>query len=80
MAEKTIGDVFNTMTEDQKQAAYSLVGWALELGINYLHGYCGRKGSNRHRTVSAYASMNSDQKIVVDFLINKAIDMYEKGD
>ena len=80
MTDKTIGQVFDSMTDEQKSAAYCLVGWALELGINYLHGYRGRKGSDRRSVISTYTSMNSDQKTVVDFLINKAIDEYEKGE
>lgn len=77
MAEKTVSEIFETLNEEQKRAAYYLVGHAIDTGINYLHG---SKNDDEHGVIAEYDGMNIEQKALVTYLINDAIKKYEKGD
>lgn len=79
--EKTVRHVFESMTREQKNAAYWLVGEALDYRNRH------RKGSTKSfwKSISTYQpfcegafldiyeAMTKEQKIVVSFLVDKAL-------
>lgn len=65
--EKTVADVFNTLTEEQKTVVYTLIGQALEDNEKY------------EKTVAdVFNTLTEEQKTVVYALIGQALEDNEK--
>ena len=61
--EKTVADVFNTLTEEQKTVVYALIGQALEDNEKY------------EKTVAdVFNTLTEEQKIVVYALVGQALE------
>ena len=61
--EKTVADVFNTLTEEQKTVVYALIGQALEDNEKY------------EKTVAdVFNTLTEEQKIVVYALLGQALE------
>lgn len=79
MGEKSIKEIMSTMRSEHEIVIYYLVGTALETGINYLHGNRDAFVEDTFNVIAVYESLNSEQKAVVDKLIEDAILMYEEN-
>ena len=55
---KTIQDIYDSMSEEQKQLLYRNVGYALDTGINCF---------------DVYESMTSEQQVACKYIINELI-------
>ena len=70
--EKTIADVFNTLTEKQKTVVYALIGQALEDNEKTL--------ADVFNTLVVFNTLTEEQKTVVYALIGQALEDNEKYD
>ena len=62
--ELTVAEIFETLTEDQKQALYYILGYYIE------------KGKSPRRLVKYYwlvAPLDDNQKLMVEFLIDEVM-------
>ena len=64
--EKTVADVFNTLTEEQKTVVYTLTGQVLE--------------DNEKTLADVFNTLTEEQKTVVYALIGQALEDNEKYD
>ena len=65
--EKTVADVFNTLTEEQKTVVYALIGQVLEDNEKY------------EKTVAdVFNTLTEEQKTVIYALIGQALEDNEK--
>ena len=66
--EKTVADVFNTLTEEQKTVVYALIGQALE------------DNEKNVNVADMFNTLTEEQKTVVYALIGQALEDNEKYD
>lgn len=73
MNESTLGEVFDTLNEEQRMLAYYLVGYAIETGRYYLAGNGTSDNHDQAMKRTIYNGMNPGQRLAVDLLVEKTI-------
>lgn len=74
---KTCQDVYDSLTEEQKETLYYLVGWAVDnnnvpfLVLNYRQG--DETKSRLHRYWPIFRTFNDDQKKLTSILVNEVL-------
>lgn len=71
---ETINDIIESFNDEQKEMLYYFVGCAMETGKNYLLV----KGDFKQRkNLKVYESLSVLEKIVVEYIVKKAIEDYK---
>lgn len=73
MSERTVNDVFQTLTEEQRNMVYKLVGYAVENRRYYLAGDGKFDNADQRRLREIYDGMNDEQRKLVNLLVEQAI-------
>lgn len=78
MSDKTMGMIFLSLNYDQTEMTYYLVGYAIENGRNYLAGDGKFDGYKQRKLRNVYKTLNHEQCLVVNFLVNWGISQFEE--
>ena len=74
----SINGVVNTLNGDQREMLYYLVGYALDTGRICICGTGNFDNSKQRKLREIYNSINEEQKLTVDYLINEAMKDHQK--